>query len=146
MENNMTIQEYLALPFSKQVCLALDDLKRVMGDPRYRIDMKDWHLPESVTGVDWPTRKCSVCMAGAKLTEWLDPTVKYGRRAVKEAVPSLTENKVDRFFGLISRIDDFRILVENRNRKSFKKDPQAFFDTAERMIDEMEASRPWYAL
>ena len=47
--------------------LALNDLELCEKDPRYRIDMSDWHLTLTPHGV------CSVCLAGAMLaksTDW----------------------------------------------------------------------------
>lgn len=48
---------------AKLIRLALEDLKKVEADPRYEVDMDDWHSGGSVT------HPCAVCLAGAVMAK-----------------------------------------------------------------------------
>lgn len=45
--------------------VALEDVERCRNDKRYKLDMGTWHRK-------WDT-KCSVCLAGSVLTNWVKP-------------------------------------------------------------------------
>lgn len=50
---------------SQLIRLAIDDLKKVMADPSYKVSMASWH---------WPTidgEECAVCLAGAVMAKTL---------------------------------------------------------------------------
>lgn len=49
---------------SELLSVALDDLEATERDPRYVIDMDDWHCPEA--------GKCAVCLAGAVMAKTFD--------------------------------------------------------------------------
>ena len=51
---------------SMLVTLAIEDLARCKADPRYFVDMTDWHNHGS------NTEACSVCLAGAVMAKSLD--------------------------------------------------------------------------
>ena len=51
---------------SNLLLAALNDLARCEGDPRYSVDMNDWHLPDFATGI------CSVCLGGAVMAKSLN--------------------------------------------------------------------------
>lgn len=53
---------------SELIDLALHDLELCEKDPRYEIDMQDWHNPQGENG------RCAVCFAGATLAKSLDVT------------------------------------------------------------------------
>ena len=51
---------------SALIRVALDDLKKCMGDPTYEINMAKWHKPLANQG---NSALCSVCLAGAVLAQ-----------------------------------------------------------------------------
>lgn len=59
----MTVELQCDLPDrpSELIRLALADLKRVEEDPRYIVNMSEWHTPRG--------RTCSVCLAGSVLAK-----------------------------------------------------------------------------
>ena len=59
----MTPEEFSKAPLSAVIRVALDDLARVESDPRYKVNMTQWHRP--IAGV------CHVCLAGAIMAETL---------------------------------------------------------------------------
>ena len=57
------------------IAVALDDLELVMQDPRYIVDMGDWHNPNGEDSI------CAVCLAGAVMAKTFDVAIH------KEAYP-----------------------------------------------------------
>ena len=114
----MTMQEFIALPFTEQARLALADLKRAMNDHRYKVDMGYWHCPEWLIrdkklGKDLGNRDpaCVVCLAGAKLTEWMEPNAQYLPRqndSLLEACESLSAGDCEAMHAALDQIDNFR--------------------------------------
>ena len=56
---------------SKLIQLALADLAKVEADPRYVVDMHDWHEPER-------SGQCSVCLAESLMAGTLGADLKQG--------------------------------------------------------------------
>lgn len=67
--NDTTVQMDLPDTLSGLILVALDDLERVEKDPRYVVEMREWHKPTQ--------HGCQVCLAGAVMTRSLHPDQSY---------------------------------------------------------------------
>ena len=106
--SRMTIKEFLALSFLEQLKLSLADLKRVSKDARYFVHMGRWHRPLFPAPYMRHPNKCAVCLAGAKLTEWMDPDENYEPWTGNFGDDSLSEDEVQRMHWTLLEIDKFR--------------------------------------
>lgn len=66
---------------SALITLALDDLEKVEGDSKYRINMNTWHTVSTVTSDVGVGTVCTVCLAGAVMAKTL------GARADRDNQP-----------------------------------------------------------
>lgn len=73
---------------SKLIEVALDDLDKCEQDPKYKVDMDAWHLPNS---------HCSVCFAGTVMAKSLNTDRSYDVDGYDE---KFTDSQWDKFMAL----------------------------------------------
>lgn len=115
--------------------LGIADLRRTELDPRYRIDMLEWHLPDGAT--------CAVCLAGAVMAQTLSAPVDlewtpgYADAATNEkalrALESLRKGSVRHAADLL----DTEAAVPDRPIRDYATDRAGFFADIERLIREL---------
>lgn len=93
-----------ALPdkISELLKLAMIDLEKVEADPRYKVDMLEWHTPRE--------NKCEVCLAGSVLAKSLKIDFKqryYGlnlSEKIDDKLETINSLRMGHFYSVLGRI------------------------------------------
>lgn len=127
--------------------LALKDLEAVRKDPRYAIDMWEWHSPRIYGGVP----VCYVCLAGCVLANTFGAEVDH---MVSPSYLKETQEQGDRWHSCMYSLDDLRegnvsgaaitmgltCAVPDREVTSYKSSPDGFMSDMYVLLEEL---REW---
>ncbi len=121
---------------SALIRLAMKDLREVEADPRYAVDMEDWHQPNGIMNV------CQVCLAGSIMAKTFQTNPEQSFRAVQfEDEWKLASLDYFRCGGITDGLEALNIPsetvpIENRHIVPYTVDRERFHEQMEELAHE----------
>ena len=100
----MTPEDFAALPKSRQIRIAIDDLEAKSKDDNYTIDMNRWHHQ----CLELPGQPCAICLFGSVVTRWIDPSDSWSTwlRTNEERNPRIIDDSMGWINGFEDKISE----------------------------------------